>query len=301
MRTLTISFILFLLILCGNTRAQSYIHFPDTNAVWHETYINSPPPILFRYQSIGETFYKGDTTFGNLTYHKLYNTIRDIWCSHVILETGYTGALREDTIQRKVFVIDYDENAEHLLYDFTLLPGNLIPHSGGATVSSIDTIVTMDGVSRRRWNTLEGGNNASIIEGIGGTNGLLSNTLILEYPNVTLCFEGDSKQTINVNGDCRVPSDTCFFLGIDNHTDNTIEIYPNPVKVNSNLWIMISPVAFQAMENIEILNIFGQQCAKNIKKESNIVVISPSIPGIYFVRLKLKNCSTLIKRIIVNQ
>lgn len=301
MRTITISLVLFLLIICSNTKSQSYIHFPDTNAVWHETYVNSPPPWLFWYQSIGETFYNGDTTFGNLTYHKLYNTIRDIWCSHVILGTGYTGALREDTIQRKVFAIDYGENLEHLLYDFTLLPGDLIPHSGGATVSFIDTIVTMDGVSRRRWNILEGGDNASIIEGIGGTNGLLSNTLILEYPNVTLCFEGDLKQTIFINGDCHVPSDTCFFLGLDDQSENKIEIYPNPVKVNSNLRIMISPMTFQAMENIEILNIFGQQCAAISKKESNIVTISPSIPGIYFVRLNLKNCSTIIKKIIVNQ
>lgn len=235
MKNLSLIFCLLLILFINTLKAQKYIHFPDSIGVWRETYIRTiPPETFYGFDASGETYYNGDTTIGNMFYHKLFEKDLDIFCSHNVLGTYYVGALREDTVQQKIYLVEAGQSEEQVLYDFKLKPGDVIPKSNGAIVYFIDTIITDDGIARRRWN-LEGPTNSCVIEGIGGTNGLLSNGLILEYPDQTICFKGQSKNKMVFSyGNCYVETDTCYFLSSEGHiSEKDIAIYPNPMKSNS--------------------------------------------------------------------
>jgi hypothetical protein len=289
------------------SNGQSYIHFPDSNAIWHETYILSPPPQIWSlwYNGIGETYYNGDTVINNKMYHKLYQKIRNIFCSQIIEQTYYAGALREDTINKKVYSMDSWQNEEHLLYDFTLQPGDMLPYSSGAIVDFIDTIITNDGIKRSRWNVSGGYYSSAVIEGIGGTHGLLSNYLLMEYPDVTLCFEGDSKQTVYVNsyfgygyGYCNVITDTCYYLSTSDMKLNEVQVYPNPADIYVNVDI---PANFKIV-SFELIDLSGNQIKKtNFQFSSNLIHfdISEYPSGVYiFVTRTLTN--TYYNKLIIN-
>jgi len=292
----------FLLLLSINTmKAQKYIHFPDSIGVWRETYIRTiPPQTQFGFDASGETYYHGDTIIGSMLYHKLFQKDLDVFCSHNVLGTYYVGALREDTVQQKIYVIEVGQNEEQILYDFKLQPGDMIPKSYGAIVYSIDTIVTDDGIARRRWN-LEGPTSSCVIEGIGGTNGMLSNSLISEYPNQTICFEGDNKQKVAINYSyCHVATDTCYFLSThDFISEKDIAIYPNPIKSNSQANLVLSKWVINNLENIEVVNLYGQKY-DIINIEGGVILLTaPSSPGVYIIRLKMKTSSTIVKKISI--
>jgi hypothetical protein len=289
--------LLIVLILCLWGRialTQSYVHFPDTVAMWHETYIQQIPPPILWYDAIGEIYYKGDTTINNITYHKLYSTQRNIFCSQVIEGTPYyTGALREDTIQQRMYYRESGQDTEHILYDFSLEVGDTLPgHS--STVKSIDTIITDDGIARRRWHVFADYPEAYYIEGIGGNQGLLTDVLGVEYPNVTLCFGGDTKQIVYYNeyftygnGDCHVPTDTCWNVGMPEMQEISanFKVYPNPAKD----YIVFECKGLQAKQqnqnSIQILNVLGQVVETlAINGDKTIWITEGVEPGVYFYK-----------------
>lgn len=291
------------------SNGQSYIHFPDSNAVWHETYVFSPPPQIWFlwYDGIGETYYNGDTIINNKVFHKLYQTMRNIFCSQVIEHTYYAGALREDTINKKVFAFNPGDDAEHLLYDFNLQTGDTLPYSGGAIVDFIDTIVTNEGIKRSRWNVTGGYYSSAVIEGIGGTHGLLSNSLLLEYPNVTMCFEGDSKQTIYINdyfgygyGYCYVITDSCYYLSTSKIELNELQVYPNPVKINAIIRLRIPEPIKHSIQELYLINQIGQKIHIAFNESYDLYFDAPNQPGIYFIHIRTKQ-QIITKKIIINK
>jgi hypothetical protein len=296
------------IVLLKMSSGQSYIHFPDSNAVWHETWVGTPPPQYpLWYHSIGDIYYHGDTIINNKKYHKLYSRSRDISCSSVILSTGYLGALREDTISQKVYGMYSIQNQEYLLYDFNLQPGDIIPNSGGAIVNQVLNTITSDGVHRRVWTVLGGYHPSAIIEGIGGTHGLLSNMLIYEYPDVSMCFEGDNKQTVYINytygygyGYCNVITDTCNFLSTNKIAWNELLVYPNPIKINSIARIKLPGSIEKTIEEIFLINQLGQKLSVVFQKTGEISLITPNIPGIYLLQLRTQTRQFYSKKIIIN-
>ena len=301
MKNLPLIFCILLLLTNNALKAQKYIHFPDSIGVWRETYIRTiPPGTLYGFNEAGETYYNGDTIIGNMFYHKLFRKDLNIFCSHIVLGKYYVGALREDTSQQKIYVIEVGQSEEQVLYDFKLQPGDKFPKSYGALVYSVDTIITDDGIARRRWN-IEGSMSSYVIEGIGGSNGLLSNGLTLEYPDITICFEGDNKQKVAINYSyCQIGTDTCYFLSaIDYLLENDIAIYPNPMKSNSQASIVLPNKHINNLLSIEVANLYGQKYDIINKVGGVLVLDAPSNPGVYFISLKMKNNYTLIKKIVV--
>ena len=301
LKNLPLIFCLLLLLSINTLKAQKYIHFPDSIGVWRETYIRTiPPPFPFMFDATGDTYYHGDTIIGNLFYHKIFQKALDIFCSHNVLGTYYIGALREDTVQQKVYVIKDGQNEEQVLYDFSLHSGDMFPNSDNIKVFFVDTILTDDGIARRRWN-IEGSMSSYVIEGIGGTNGMFSNELAVEYPDQTICFEGDNKQKVAINYSyCYVETDTCYFLStIDYLSEKDIAIYPNPMKINSQASIVLPNKLINNLVNIEVANLYGQKYDIINIKDGVIILNAPPSSGIYIISLKMKNNYTLIKKIIV--
>ena len=290
--------ILILMILTLSSYGQLGVHFADSNAIWKTNY-RWLPPSPFGYNGYAENYISGDTIINNLPYKKIGNTGYDVFCTKTITsEPRYIGALREDTIQMKVLFIPAGEQNDTLLYDYNLQVGdtlplgyNVIALAGQLYVSSIDTIET-NGVLRLRWNLSAEyyGQFASIIEGIGSTNGLLEDIWIFEedaflrcyYCNDTLVFLND----LFVN-QCEMPTDTCFYLNIYENSNKKITDFtcsPNPV--NNRLTISLYD---KISENytLEFYNQLGNKTktVKITRSEQEINVENLS-SGIYYLILK---------------
>lgn len=69
----------------------------------------------------GKYMAQGDTSLGGKTYKKFYR----VFCPPLFpYPTTYEGAIREDTIAKKVFFFSNSESSERLLYDFSLNIGD---------------------------------------------------------------------------------------------------------------------------------------------------------------------------------
>ena len=77
-------------------------------------------------------FINGDKIIGTHTYHKIYTTGQHTnWCPSY---SGYyynacNCALRQDSLQKKVFQYSSTYSKDTLLYDFNLNVGDTLPHT----------------------------------------------------------------------------------------------------------------------------------------------------------------------------
>ena len=158
-------FTLLLLFLCSlgkNISAQNYIPFPDSNATWnvlYSRYCPNVPPYNACYEDwIIEQL--GDTTIGNLQYHKIFQNF------------NYVGAIREDSAKQILFFGDYYNKGiseESVLYQFGYKEGDTVhinsqyrPYN---VIGGIDSVL-IRGQYRKRY-YLQGD---TWIEGIGSTH-----------------------------------------------------------------------------------------------------------------------------------
>jgi len=304
---------LLLLQMQTSLVGQGYLPFPDSGAVWHETYWWQPSP--FFYNGIGDTYIDGDTVFNDTTYKKIYNLRRDVFCSDVIISgSDYAGALREDTISQKIFLRWNADYNEALIYDYTLQVGDTLPEEmlwfvlyEGVYVTAIDTITTLDGISRRVWSLDFKGEPfpgwPKIIEGVGCTSGLTGGIQpYWEGWNELLCF--------SVNGDevwrswrdtCYVFTDSCATVGINESVqmESVIRCYPNPIPPSTNFTIEINPL-HTASNSIALFDLCGREVFFKTFHENSITINSPANQGIYVLKIFANESYSTFKIIVSN-
>lgn len=237
--------ILKLMFLVQNLFSQATNFFVD-NSVW--TYISNES-FEFGMLSVHNIFEKdsinGDTTINNLTYKKLFvkrqiNTFPQCTqCPSVIVGSidSSISYIRYDTLIKKVFIREDTSTTERCIYDLNLNIGDTVimePASGFPpyTIDSIENTIFF-GKSVKKF-YLPGGNFGDnfIIEGLGGSNGLIS-FFPIEFVvsggfiSTSLnCFQsGDSIYNPDFGG-C-----ISFFLTVsidENNLKNQVKIYPNP-------------------------------------------------------------------------
>ena len=302
--------IFLLLLLPAFTVAQNFIHFPDSGGLWKETYWWQPSPVF--YNGIGDTYIEGDTVINDTVYHKVYNLRRDVFCSDsIISEPEYDGALREDTINQKVYYRGIINASDQLLYDYSLeigdtLQTNMYTPYYGVYVTAIDTITTFDGVQRRIWyldseEPFDGW--PQIIEGIGSTSGLHGGTEpYWEGWNELLCF--------SVNGDevwrsfrdtCYVVTDTCVPVGINEtvYSKTSIKYYPNPVSTSTTVSFEFNQI--RTTDNyLWIFDLFGKEIAHTKFLYNSFTIRSPANKGLYMVKIFVNNNYYTFKLIVSN-
>jgi hypothetical protein len=192
-------------------RGQGYVPLLDTNKVWniHHNWIWEG----FTYPYYLEVSESDSTKF----------ILKEEQHSQYIKEVGY---LFEDMVTQKVYYIDVN-NDEVLLYDFSLVEGDVFEYK---EVTKVDSIQLLDGTYRKRIGFRDGYN--SWIEGIGSIKGGLlrdtRNYLKNETEAWLLCYyENDSLLYMNDN------FDTCnlsfFYNDIETFEKSICPlIYPNP-------------------------------------------------------------------------
>lgn len=211
-----------------------YALFPDSNATWnfHFTAWCGGPNYADVFYSI---VVSGDTVINNQEYDKfaipsvLVNSVGN--CGSV--NAGYIGALRQDTILRRVYIVPPDSLQEELLYDFTLQVGDTVTgylhqdYNDPNVVLAIDSILVGSGY-RKRW-LIHPGYNVYFIEGIGSTYGLkkpIPDPNVVDLPDIAfLCF--------SQNGQTLYPDtlENCDVISSVRSVDTDeglLKIYPNP-------------------------------------------------------------------------
>ena len=116
--------ILGLLIACvfilhgNNSFGQSYIAFPKDSAFWIEDVLQECWHGTMELKHYEYSF-SGDTIINLKSYKKIFlNGYGPCYGG------GYVGALFDDTISGKVFIIPPRDSVENLLYDFTMNVGD---------------------------------------------------------------------------------------------------------------------------------------------------------------------------------
>ncbi|MHB8259903.1 MAG: T9SS type A sorting domain-containing protein [Bacteroidia bacterium] len=295
--------------VCEKAKGQTYVYhkFPDSAAVWnfHQIVVMSLcPPSGQRVDDYYSIIISGDTIISSKTYHKLttpyVQVVPSTCASCCALATGYKGAVRQDTVAKKVFIVPPSNTSEQLLYDFTMLVGDtvkgFISSATGTTVSIVQSIdsVLVGSTYRKRWN-INTCYFIYLIEGVGSTYGLIEPS-----PGCTVDFPSDSITCFKQNGLALYPNTAtnCQLITSVNSIDknsNQITIYPNPANgiINVKLGIM------NETATIEIYNTIGECVHRQIVKSSNSQIdVSDLSEGVYNISLQSKE-GTINKRIVI--
>jgi hypothetical protein len=297
-------FALFVALLPERIFAQKSTYKPIAipEAIWLETYPSySWPPSPYGYSEAGIKFLSGDTIINSKAYLKIYHEQLDIWCTATILnDPYYAGALRDDTLEHKTWFVYPGDDEEVLYFDFNLSKGDTV--SGNSIigdgwfdqliVNDVDTIITLDGMDRRRWlfDVDPYAEESFVIEGIGNSCGLLFPHLIYsEYWTDLIKFSIDTTilYCSQFQG-CDLPTDTCISVGTNNlqQQDVKISVYPNPALSGQPIRISNMPFKNDANVTVEFYNIMGIKIVSYTANDSkDIIIHPPEKTGIYFLLL----------------
>ncbi|MFN0201991.1 MAG: T9SS type A sorting domain-containing protein [Bacteroidia bacterium] len=233
--------------------AQVYTPFPTQNAVWRGSYVEGPGPGVTLHWDY-QLFIAGDTLIQNTNYHNWYLTeVHSQWWPQLGLTvylptTRPFGAFREDN--KKIYLWDYQDSTEYLLYDFdSLAVGDDITNWYNTTnrylgintkqidsffIGDIDSVLIAN-TYRKRYHIMGSCNltDTYLIEGIGYTD------------PVTMCGfeEGSSLICFTLNDSliwqssapfpyCGLPYPT---VGLTYTLSSSAFIYPNPFTSELNL------------------------------------------------------------------
>jgi len=136
-KSLPISVIVFLTSVL-NLFSQPYYKVLQEDRYWIYTKMGLHDPPIYIFQAFALTP-QGDTVLQGLTYKKIYQltlkknaTSTDIQYPKQVINKNLYALMREDTIERKVYLLSFYDTksmcqpAEHLLYDFSLQEGDTL-------------------------------------------------------------------------------------------------------------------------------------------------------------------------------
>lgn len=216
--------------------AQSYIPLLSPTAKWlDENAFASPGPNLSNHECV-HYYLDGDSILYDTTYHVLRISGRRSYSNNVFPNLSYVvwyagefvALLREDTVERRVYMRSAGWNSSRLLYDFSVSEGPYPPtiryyQSPDLEVMWVDTILLND-VPHRRINFNE---YESVIEGIGATSGFMESGVggEIHWMGQLVChIVEDSADYIVTDFACPCYSN----VGIQDKTANRLRIHPIP-------------------------------------------------------------------------
>lgn len=315
----------FLIILSGFEKVQAqtsvYRPFPDSAIVWRENfgsgYFSGCSSFSICVTEKDYQYFLGpDIDIDGVIYKKiLKNGFTHIYttggppcpgCGNTIYyySNEYSGSIRQDIPQRKIYFQSTDETGEVLLYDFNLNIGDPLPESIinpyiDNYVSAIDSVLIGINYHKRYWISKPGGplNYTSLMEGIGGDMGLLTQ-LTPPFEEIT------SLMCVTIDG-IPVYPDTATLCETVTEVQSVAEkpifwLAPNPFSTSSTLRINL------VLEKVElrIYNSLGKKIKeiKNISEQDITIQRDGLEEGIYFLQLSQFNDILIAaKFIITNQ
>lgn len=299
-----ITLIAFLFFLCSlHSFAQNYFPFPTDSAKWKVRYNSSASQCLYLLAEF-QYIMNGDTIIGSNTYKKIYKTgvAYDQGC--YITSWGYDGAIREDS-NKHIFL--RWTNSDTLLYDFNLnvgdtVKGYLANNCYAIVVDSIDSVLVQTSF-RKRFNCSTHNasfcfSNISIIEGIGGTQGLLCPMGGAESRFVLDCFALNG-QTIYPD---TITSCPLIVAGMQNEIDKICSVNYLYALNFSSIEFNSDNEPFCSYTGLIIYNELGQLI--NQSSNENLFPLRLSSDklgtGLFFARFTNESGQTTIVKFILN-
>ena len=278
--------------LAAKAQTSVYHPFPDSSAIWNFITINGMcGPWNGTISSYYSITISGDTIISSLNYHKLstpfVQSIISGNCTPYI-NSGYYGAIREDTSNRKVFYVPPFAISEQLLYDFTMQVGDTVKGFLASFTFPPDTVQSIDSVLvgsdyRKRW-ILSSCYDIHLIEGIGSTYGLiqLSPGCITDLPGYTLtCF--------TQNGMALYPdtvTNCTLITDVENMNSEkySVTIYPNPFSDMLNLTIYNKEFSEIILYDIASRKLLQQKFVNSVSLNTEQLA-----KGIYLYEVRCEN------------
>ena len=292
-------FITVLITLSSVAQKSVYYPFPESNAQWNMqlTLMGYPGPALMEFYSI---IIPGDTLINGLPYHQLFipYVVSSVKSTTTLTSDGYRGAIRQDVLNRKVYIIPPDANTEQLLYDFAMQVGDTVRGYIETNLTTKDVVVSIDSVLvgadyRKRWE-INSGYNIYFIEGVGSTYGLIEDSPggVVDWADIsTTCFSQNGNTLYpgtSVNCDL-ITSTESIGKKID-----PVRVYPNP----SNSSFTVEFDKSISVQEIRLSDLFGkiifQQQTSNLTK----ITIDNLQSGTYILTFIDKDNNTTNKKLV---
>ena len=198
-------FIFTLLLLYFSATSQPYIPLTTDSGTYYRTdYVVGHLGICVGLAASYQFQFIGDTIINSTTYKKI---TKSGWVDSSLSQCytatpmGYQGAMRDDSIQKKVFLIKPGSTTEELVYDFNLIVGDTVRSILYDTLSGCPDIVIgyidsilINSVWHKRWNTTNMGCfavGAMYVEGIGSLFGLLDYYIEFEGGPDLVCINNN--------------------------------------------------------------------------------------------------------------
>lgn len=311
MKTKIIFFILLYIgLFLQRSYAQTYIPFPDSNAIWseyHKLSMSGSSPYYCRNILIDK-----DTIINSKTYHQLFYSLIDT-AYNTNVSVFYNGGIRETN--KQFFYLPKDSINEYLLYDFSKSVGDTIKYDysifaynpiDSLVVSNIDSIMIEDGTYRKRIILANMGGLIMTytywIEGIGNNMGLLFPVADLPTNgsiNVLGCFK--QNENIVYFNNYYSTFNSCFPIITSNDEIETknifFSIYPNPI----NEYSIIKWEKDSQFSTLEIYNMAGISVLKiNVSNFFSFEINDNlNCKGIYLIKLSDNNGKSLTAKLII--
>lgn len=256
-----ITFLIFTLI-GYQVNSQSKGIFPISNAVWVGAYnVNGTPTGYYRYELTQQ-----DTVINNVNYRKVFDL------------NGYHLALRQDSANKKVFVILANEFDEKLLYDFSLKVGNVFNNhfcGNNLVITKEDSTTNFSGLKRQIHFDTWG--QTTWVEGVGSTTEPFNLICSQDGKSAVLhCFSVD-ELTMYYSGH---PVANCDYVTAFN---SNVAVMPNVYFINNN---DIGVESFQNIDyELKIYDVNSQQILSESFNGNHLFTHELS-PGLYFYSLK---------------
>jgi hypothetical protein len=294
-------FVAFSILLSNPAKAHTYHPFPDSNAMWNIDYVFNCIGVSHDIYSI---VISGDTVINSQTYHKLSTSYVQILSTGSCGDrpAGYKGAIRQDIINKKVFIIPPTLTDEQLLYDFNMKVGDTVKGFIETYGLSVETVISIDSILvgsnyHKRW-LINSAASIYFIEGIGSTYGLLeySPGNSAGFPEFSItCFQKDGQSLYpSTATNCQLINSVESFEDISNR----LTISPNPF----NLTTLIS--LNQSYHNIAltIYDIQGKLILQNQYTDCNQIQLNRNqlSNGLYFLKLTLDDKWVEAQKIVVS-
>jgi hypothetical protein len=278
-------------------RAQNYVPMPMQNSDWkirtNYQFYNADSNPQNQYSFLETNIYPlNDTMIGGSRYIKFYSLVTNT--------VSYWGAVRQDTLGRKVFYIDPNSTNEQLLYDFNYSIGDTIRNVSAGYPSFKRVVQNIfyqsynDGICRKTFQLKPFTIGQMtffnyITEGIGNDVGIktmfksyyngsnmphdsefdtYSSTLTINNLAITSVSPNNCPQDVGINEE---------FIAVD------VNVFPNPAQDHIIIgYESKSGVAFRTT----IFDIVGEEI---LVSESNRIPIDQLSSGCYVVKCIEKN------------
>jgi len=219
---------------------------------------------------------------------------------------GYQCAIRQDTLNKLVYIKYSTDTIEKILYNFNYVKGDSVKTVLGdiatpngniyRVVDSVYFQTYTDGIARKTYilkpMSVTGIQlNDYIIEGIGNETGLLNIRKQLSYSQPKVYIVNESWRSFLV-----INNDTVFKTPINTYYNSlmineqiakqNIHIYPIPCD---NI-LKISSYIFNSESNYEIIDITGKIILYgSLNNNTNNIDISSIEHGVYFLKINMEN------------